>query len=315
MFVLSVHQHHIQFLFGTRIADHLLRINPSIQVPNMSIPENYTLTILGAGVMGSAVLSAVLKSKPAPFPGKIYCCTGSEGSAKRLQEQYGDAIETTFGTGNVKPVEEADVIILGCKPFMCQTVVDSVKTALSSDKIVISLLAGWTINQLSGALGTEYIARVMTNTPAKYGCGTAVVSFSDELRGEKYAGVRDAVMKIVDTVGLALELPEKNMDAATSLVGSGPAFVLLMMQAMAEGGVRMGIPYEVAKKCAAKVMEGTSKMVMESGQHPEALKSMVCTPGGTTIGGLMVLEDKGVRGAISRAVEEAADIAAKLGKK
>ena len=281
----------------------------------MSINEGYTLTVLGAGVMGSAVLSAILASKPSPFPGKIYCCTGSESSAQRLQTTYGESVIATFGKDNVKPVEEADVIILGCKPYMCQTIIDSVKSALNSDKIIISLLAGWTIEQLQNVGGTSYIARVMTNTPAKYGCGTAIVSFSNDLQDSKFDSTRDSIMKIVDTVGMAMELPEKNMDAATSLVGSGPAFVLLMMQALAEGGVRMGIPYETAKKCAAKVMEGTAKMVLESGQHPEALKSMVCTPGGTTIGGLMVLEDKGIRGSISRAVEEAANIASSLGKK
>ncbi|KAG0681268.1 delta 1-pyrroline-5-carboxylate reductase [Pichia californica] len=281
----------------------------------MSLPESYTLTILGAGVMGSAVLSAILKSKPTPFPGKIYCCTGSQASAERLQTTYGDSIYTTYGADNIEPVRNADLIILGCKPYMCQSIIDDVKEALNDKKIVISLLAGWTIEQISVGMGTPFIARVMTNTPAKYGCGTAIVSFSPGLQGSQFEEIRKAVMALVDTVGMALELPEKNMDAATSLVGSGPAFVLLMMQALAEGGVRMGIPYEVSKKCAAKVMEGTAKMVMESGQHPEALKSMVCTPGGTTIGGLMILEDKGVRGAISRSVEEAADIAARLGKK
>lgn len=281
----------------------------------MSLPENYTLTILGAGVMGSAVLSAMLKSKPTPFPGKIYCCTGSAGSAQRLQEAYGDSIIATSGADNIEPVRAADLIVLGCKPFLCQSILDSVSDALSEDKIVISLLAGWTIEQLSIGTGTPYIARVMTNTPAKYGCGTAVVAFSSALRDDASKPVRDTIMAIVDTVGMAIELPEKNMDAATSLVGSGPAFVLLMMQALAEGGVRMGIPYGVAKQCAAKVMEGTAKMVLESGEHPEALKSMVCTPGGTTIGGLLKLEDSGVRGAISRAVEESADIASNLGKK
>lgn len=281
----------------------------------MSLPENYTLTILGAGVMGTAVLSAVLNSKPTPFPGQIYCCTGSAASAEHLKKTYGEAIATTSGKDNAEAVRKADVIILGCKPYMCQTVIESVKDALNSKQIVISLLAGWTIEQLEYAMGNPNIARVMTNTPAKYGCGTAIVSFSPELQSAESASIREAVMALVDPLGMAFELPEKNMDAATSLVGSGPAFVLLMMQALAEGGVRMGIPYEVAKKCAAKVMEGTAKMVLESGEHPEALKSMVCTPGGTTIGGIMVLEDKGVRGAISRSVEEGANIAAKLGKK
>lgn len=276
----------------------------------MPLAENYTLVILGTGVMGTAVLSAILKARPAPYPGKIICCTGSAASAERLQGTYGDAITTSSGAANADAVKEADVIILGCKPFLCDAVLNSVAAGLNGKQLVISLLAGWTIGQLQTATGSPYIARVMTNTPAKYGCGTAVVSFSEE--AEKY---KQVVMSLMDPVGMAIALPEKNMDAATSLVGSGPAFVLLMMQAMAEGGVRMGIPYQVAKECAAKVMEGTAKMVLESGEHPEALKSMVCTPGGTTIGGLLTLEDKGVRGAISRAIEEAAEIASKLGKK
>lgn len=276
----------------------------------MEIKEGYTLVILGTGVMGTAVLSAVLKSRPSPFPGKIICCTGSSGSASKLAATFGDAIEVSSGNDNVKAVSEADVLILGCKPFLCETIMNSVESALSGKQLVISLLAGWTIEQLKGASKSPYIARVMTNTPAKYGCGTAVVSLSQE--AEQFT---ELVMALVDTVGMAIQLPEKNMDAATSLVGSGPAFVLLMMQALAEGGVRMGIPYKVAKDCAAKVMEGTAKMVLESGEHPDALKSMVCTPGGTTIGGLLVMEDKGVKGAIARAVEEAANIASNLGKK
>lgn len=276
----------------------------------MQLKEDYTLVILGTGVMGTAVLSAVLKSKPSPFPGKIICCTASSGSATKLAETFGDAIEVSSGADNIAAVKQADILILGCKPFLCEAIMKSVESALNGDQLIISLLAGWTIDQLKAACKSPYIARVMTNTPAKYGCGTAVVSLS-----KKAEQFKDTVMALVDTVGMAIQLPEKNMDAATSLVGSGPAFVLLMMQALAEGGVRMGIPYKVAKDCAAKVMEGTAKMVLESGEHPDALKSMVCTPGGTTIGGLLIMEDKGVKGTIARAVEEAANIASNLGKK
>ncbi|GME72433.1 unnamed protein product [Ambrosiozyma monospora] len=169
-------------------------------------------------------------------------------------------------------------------------------------------MAGWTIDDIKPY--SKYVARIMTNTPARFGCGTAIVSLSKE--AEPY---EEVVMNLIGTVGKAMRLPEKNMDAATSLVGSGPAFCLLMMEAMIDGGVRMGIPYAVAKECAAKVMEGTAKMVMETGDHPASLKSAVCTPGGTTIGGLMVMEDKGVRSGIARAIEEAANIASELGKK
>ena len=150
----------------------------------------------------------------------------------------------------------------------------------------------------------------MTNTPAQFGCGMATVAFSPEAEKNH----KEIVLKLADTLGTAMEIPEKNMDAATALVGSGPAFCLLMMEALYDGGVRMGLQHDVAKTAAAKVMEGTAKMVLETGDHPAVLKSKVCTPGGTTIGGLLKMEDAGVRGAIARAVEEAAEISASFSK-
>lgn len=258
--------------------------------------------------MGSAVLNSVLKASFSPYPSKFICCTGDKKSADELQATYGDKIESSYGDSNIEAVRRADVIVLGCKPYMCEPIMAQVGSALNDKQLVISLLAGWTIKQLQAY--TPCIARIMTNTPAKFGYGMAIVSFSPEAEVH-----RDLVMKMVNTLGKAIELPEKNMDAATSLVGSGPAFCLVMMEALAEGGVRMGIPYNVAKECAAKVMEGTAQMAMITGEHPEALKASVCTPGGTTIGGLLVMEDHGVRSGISRAVEEAANIASALGKK
>ncbi|OWB58616.1 hypothetical protein B5S28_g4669 [[Candida] boidinii] len=269
--------------------------------------KEYTLTIYGAGVMGTAVLSAILKSNISPAPKRIVCCTSRTESAEKLAKAY-PSIETTYGDeDNFKILSESDVIVLGLKPFICDVVIDKIGP-LMKDKILISLIAGWKIERFLEY--TPYVSRVMTNTPAKFGCGMAIVSFSEECKQ-----FEDYIMKLIDPIGKALQLPEKNMDAATALVGSGPAFCLLMMEALTEGGVRMGIPYAVAKDCAAKVMEGTAKMVMETGEHPGALKAQVCTPGGTTIGGLLVMEDKGVRSGISRAVEEAANIATKLGQK
>ncbi|ODV93862.1 hypothetical protein PACTADRAFT_45551 [Pachysolen tannophilus NRRL Y-2460] len=266
----------------------------------------YTLTVLGCGTMGTAVLAAILNSSFSPYPSKIICCTGSENSSLKLKQTYPN-IEVSFGDSNLEAVAKADLIILGCKPFMCSQIMESIKSSLH-DQLIISLLAGWTIKNLQTY--SPYIARVMTNTPAKYGCGMAVVSLSDE--AEQF---NDLVLKLINPIGKAIKLPEKNMDAATSLVGSGPAFCLLMMESLIDGGVKMGLPFVAAKECAAKVMEGTAKMVLESGEHPASLKSAVCTPGGTTIGGLLVMEDKGVRSGIARGVEEAANIASKLGKK
>lgn len=273
--------------------------------------EDYTIAVLGCGVMGTAVTSAILKAKFEPYPSKIICCTNSEKLSTELKSKLdSDLIETSYGSeSNNKAVSKADIVILGCKPFMFKDVYEQVKGSLSGDQLIISLLAGTTIEELS--VMSPYVAKVMTNTPAQFGCGMAVVSFSDEAES-KYS---DLVMKLIDPVGKAMKLPEKNMDAATALVGSGPAFCLLMMEALVDGGVRMGLPYAVAKESAAKVMEGTAKMVLETGEHPAALKSKICTPGGTTIGGLLKMEDAGVRGGIARAVEEAANISASFAKK
>ncbi|ODQ79348.1 hypothetical protein BABINDRAFT_161756 [Babjeviella inositovora NRRL Y-12698] len=272
--------------------------------------KDYTLTVLGCGVMGTAVISALLSSsdETIPMPKRIILCTGSEKSAVALKQRF-PSTETTFGVqNNSKAVADADVLILGCKPFLCQSIYDEVKVALTGKQLVISLLAGWTIDQLK--IFSPYIARVMTNTPAAYGCGMAVVAFSEEAKDYE-----PLVMKLVDPVGKALQLPEKNMDAATALVGSGPAFCLLAMEGMIEGAIKMGIPYATARECAAKVMEGTAKMLLATDDHPAALKAKVCTPGGTTIGGLLAMEDRGVKIGIARGIEEAANIATQLGKK
>ncbi|KAI0463089.1 hypothetical protein LJB42_003105 [Komagataella kurtzmanii] len=272
-----------------------------------SIGNEYTITILGCGVMGTAVLSAILNSEFSPYPSRIICCTGSQKSAEKLASTY-SKIETSYGSEqNIRAVEESDIIILGCKPFYCEQIMEQVKEGLH-DQLLISLLAGWTLTQLERY--SKYVARVMTNTPAKFGCGMACVSLSSH--AEQY---EDLVLKLVGPVGKAIRLPEKNMDAATALVGSGPAFCLLMMESLIDGAVQKGLPFAIAKDAAAKVMEGTARMVLETGEHPAALKSAVCTPGGTTIGGLMAMEDRGVRSGIARGVEEAANIATSLGKK
>ena len=273
--------------------------------------KDYTITVLGCGVMGTAVVSAILKAKFEPYPVRIIGCTNSSGSSDKLKQSLEhEIVETSFGAeSNKKAVANADIIILGCKPYMYKDIYEQVKDSLTGEQLIISLLAGTTIEELS--IFSPYVAKVMTNTPAKFGCGTAAVSFSSQAEAKYH----DLVMSLINPVGLAFKIPEKNMDAATALVGSGPAFCLMMMESLIDGGVRMGLPFEVARLAAAKVMEGTAKMVLETGDHPAVLKSKVCTPGGTTIGGLMKMEDAGVRSGIARGVEEAANISASFAKK
>lgn len=276
--------------------------------------SSYTLAILGCGTIGQALLSAYLAA-PAEktAPAKIIACVKSESSANKLKEQYASSpipFEVSFGDdSNRNAVAQAKVVIIGTKPYLTEDALRSTQISCSEDKLLISMVAGWTIEQFS--MYSLKVSRVMTNTPAKYGFGTAVVANSANIDDAE----RQLILDLVSPIGKVVELPEKHMDAATSLVGSGPAFVLLMLEGLIEGGLSMGIPFDESKECALKVLEGTAKMVELSGLHPGELKHKVCTPGGTTIAGLVEMEKNGVKSGIISGVKEAAVVAAKLGKK
>lgn len=269
--------------------------------------NSLTVTILGCGTMGTAVLSAILSNEDAScVPKKIITLTGSAKSKQALEEKFGSSITTSSDA--TKAVEEADVVIVGLKPYACASVLGPLKDQLQG-KLLISLVAGWTIAQLSEY--SEKVARVMTNTPAKFGFGMAAVALSSHVSEDEG--------KIVDTlvarVGKIITVPESKMDLATSLIGSGPAFVLLMMEAMIDSGIKLGFTYEESRKSVLQVIEGTAKMVEATSLHPAVLKAQVCTPGGTTINGLAKMEEKGLRTAIIQGVQEAKDVATALGKK
>lgn len=278
--------------------------------------------MLGCGVMGQAILSAIYnapKSEDANiqslYPSKIIACNGDATAANQVNaliKGYGSSpngivVDSTFGD-NIKAVKECDVVILGTKPFLVEKVMNELKEVVKG-KLIISIAAGWTISQLQNY--SDCVSRIMTNTPAKYGYGCAVIAHSEEVSSHE----RELVNELISHVGVCVELPEKNMDAATSLVGSGPAYVLLMIESMMESGIKMGIPLNESLKCTLQVLEGTAKMVERSGTHPGVLKHQVCTPGGTTIAGLCKMEEYGVKNGIIKGVEEGAIVAARLGKK
>ncbi|CAB4254994.1 similar to Saccharomyces cerevisiae YER023W PRO3 Delta 1-pyrroline-5-carboxylate reductase, catalyzes the last step in proline biosynthesis [Maudiozyma barnettii] len=282
----------------------------------------YTLTILGCGVMGQAILSAIYRAPKAInssiaslYPSHIIACNHDDSSVKQVEDLVKEMGESPNGitvsvthSRNNEAVSQSAVVLLGTKPYLAEKVLDGVSTEIN-DKLIISIVAGWTISQLQSY--SKRVSRIMTNTPARYGYGCAVVSHSTETSSED----KILVKELIDRVGTCIELPERNMDAATSLVGSGPAFVLLMIESMTEAGIKMGIPFKESLQCATKVMEGTTKMLELSGQHPSVLKHQVCTPGGTTIAGLCAMEDRGVKSGLIHGFQEAADVAAKLGKK
>lgn len=294
----------------------------SKQTTTVESKMGYTLAIVGCGVMGQALLSAIYNAPTAEtqeleslYPSKIITCNHDARSAAAVDDllktfgvsPHGITVTSTYEK-NVASVEQADVIILATKPFLVKAVLDQVKDAIK-DKLVISLATGWTFELFSHY--TKYVSRVMTNTPAKFGFGCAVVCNSDAVTEHQ----RMLVSQLISHVGTVVELPEKNMDAATALVGSGPAFVLLMLEAMMESGIKMGIPLRESRECAMKVLEGTAKMLEKTGDHPSVLKHQICTPGGTTIAGLFTMEELGLKSAIVKGVVEAANVSAEITSK
>ncbi|CAR27577.1 ZYRO0D01782p [Zygosaccharomyces rouxii] len=284
----------------------------------------YTLLILGAGVMGQAVLSAVYNAphvadanKSSQYPSQIITVNNSVKSSERVKQlvqSFGNSpngISVRCETKLDKSVKP-EVVVVGTKPYQLEQVLKDYSSVFREAQQVISLAAGWTIDQIQSKIANPpSVSRVMTNTPAKFGWGSAVISHSTNTSEFQ----KQRSQELFQHLGLCVELPEKNMDAATALVGSGPAFALLWMESLMEGGIKMGIPLEQSRRLAATVVEGTSKMLLATGAHPSVLKHQVCTPGGNTIAGLVEMEDRGVKSGIIRGVEEATRVAAELGKK
>lgn len=202
-----------------------------------------------------------------------------------------------------------DVVILAVKPQNMAAVLADLRPA-ASGKLFVSIAAGVPLVRLADGLGTPRVVRVMPNTPCLVGKGAAGYALGP--------GASEADGKLVGrlcgAVGIAFELKEELLDAVTGLSGSGPAYVFTIIEALADGGVRMGLPREAAAALAAQTVLGSAAMVLASGEHPAVLKDRVASPGGTTIAGLQALEDRGLRGALIAAVEAATRRSRELGQ-
>jgi pyrroline-5-carboxylate reductase len=207
----------------------------------------------------------------------------------------------------------ADALVLAVKPQSMAAVLADVRDAVQQRKpLVISIAAGVTLAQLAGALGrSTRLVRVMPNTPCLVGASASGFTPGEHSTDPDVSFVQ----ALLDDVGQAFRVPESLLDAVTGLSGSGPAFVYLIIEALSDGGVRVGLPRDVATALAAQTVLGSAKMVLETREHPGALKDAVASPGGTTIAGLHELERAGVRGALMNAVEAATRRAAELGRK
>jgi pyrroline-5-carboxylate reductase len=263
-----------------------------------------TIAIVGCGKMGEAIVAGLLA---ASADLNIVATARSETRRDQLTERYG--IRTTHDNGQA--IGDASVAILCVKPQMVHGLLSQggVREALSG-KLLISICAGVTVAQLSKWAPGAYVMRAMPNTPALIREGMTVVSPGPGVSKAQLALAQD----IFESVGRCIVLEEKHLDAVTGLSGSGPAFACVLLESMADGGVMMGLPREVAVELAAQTMQGAARLVLSTGLHPAALKDQVTTPAGCTIAGLLMMEDGRIRSTLARTIQEATAVASGLGK-
>jgi pyrroline-5-carboxylate reductase len=209
---------------------------------------------------------------------------------------------------NAQVATRSDVIVLAVKPQRAKAAMSEMRAAMNAQKLVVSIVTGFTLQSLADALGPCRVARVVPNTPCLVGQSASAYCLGP---GATPAD-GDLVAKLLGAVGLVIPVDEHLLDAVTGLSGSGPAFVYLMIEALADGGVRQGLARDVALRLAAQTVKGAGEMVLVTGEHPGVLKDRVASPGGPTIAGLHALEERGVRGALMFAVRAAAQRATEL---
>lgn len=279
-----------------------------------------SLCVLGCGTMGEAIVGGLRRGDWLPAE-RIIVTARREAVAERLCKEHGVAATTD----NVAACAGAQVVLICLKPQRYPKLLDNpaMREALA-DKLVISIAAGVTLEKLAGWLPASALVRAMPNTPSLIGQGMTVLcrlpsdspddpdsaATTANLASDEQVAIAS---RIFDSVGSSLELEPKLMDAVTSLNGSGPAFVYVMLEAMADGAVMMGLPRDVALTLAAQVFRGAAAMVLDTEMHPAALKDQVTTPAGCTIAGLLTMEDGRIRSVLARTVQEAARVAAELG--
>lgn len=265
-----------------------------------------TIGFIGAGQMAKALAQGFVATGLVSATRIVAC-----DPVAAARESFAAAVPGAgIAASNQQVMDQANVVFVAVKPQSMQTIFTELSGKCGPEKLVVSIAAGVPISKLTAGLKTERVARVMPNTPALVGKGASAYSLAS---GASPADGQ-LVGQLLGAVGQAFLVEEKLLDAVTGLSGSGPAFVYVMIEALADGGVKMGLPRDVAMALAAQTVRGSAEMVLTTGEHPAALKDKVASPGGTTIAGLAALEDHGLRAALIAAVEAATKRSIELGK-
>jgi pyrroline-5-carboxylate reductase len=260
---------------------------------------------IGGGNMGEAFIKGLISGG---FLAKdILFSEPNEKRRQLMEERYG----VSCAANNMELVTGSDIVVLATKPQVLDKVLADIVSVFNDEKLLISILAGITTTTLEEGLGGQsHVVRAMPNTPALTGQGAAA------LCPGKYVNEEDRRMAqhLFETVGIALWVEEGQMDAVTGLSGSGPAFVFTFIEALAAGGVQEGLRLDVAHALAVQTVAGAAQLVKETGEHPALLREKVCSPAGTTISAIRVLEERGLRAMMMEAVGAATARSRELGK-
>jgi pyrroline-5-carboxylate reductase len=279
----------------------------------MTLLNQKRIGIIGLGNMAGAIVHGLLQQ--GMVKDQFWVACASEENAIKKQAEWG--ITSVGSTHYGHLLSETDIILLGVKPFVMKGVLrnlDQLQQShpLKKSAVVVSIAAGITLEMMECALGdTTPIVRTMPNTPALVNKGITALCANEHVTAEQKQWVDD----VFETAGATYWMDESKLNAFTGLFGSGPAYVLLIMEALAEAGLSVGLPHHIVWEAIPKLLTGTAEMLEAQHKHPAQLKAEVVTPGGTTIRGLEALEAHGVRAALFEAVQAATQRADEMGVK
>lgn len=261
---------------------------------------------IGSGNMATSMIGGIMNSTLNSCL-KVMCSDPSENKLEGLKIRYN--IETT--TNNSEVAKKSDILVLSVKPQFYPEVIKEIKSEVKSDVIIVVIAAGQKIEIIKNLFERNIkVVRAMPNTPALVGEGMAALTPCPEILPEEL----ELVCNIFKSFGKCEVVPEKLMDAVTAISGSSPAFIFMLIEAMADSAVLEGMPRNQAYTFAAQSVLGSAKMVLETNKHPGELKDMVCSPGGTTIEGVVALEKSGFRASIMEAMKTTAEKSKKMSK-
>ena len=253
----------------------------------------YEFGFIGVGNMGGALANAACKALPA---GKVAVCDTDEKKTAAFAKQYGAAVLPLD-----KITASCRFLVLGVKPQVLPGVLLAIRPTLAESTVLVSMAAGISVSAIENAIPNKPVVRIMPNTPCAVGRGLILYAKNAHVTDDDLSAFLAGFSK----AGTLVPIAEDKIDAASAVSGCGPAFAYLFVEALADAGVECGLARADAQKFAALMLEGSAKMVLETGRHPGELKDAVCSPGGTTIAGVRALEEGGFRSAAMNAVRAA----------